>query len=109
MYITLQFPGAGAMLTQTQASVYQMYLGKGLLKSGTALKTDAGSWEHMSCKYKEGMVLFFVMVYYSFIHFYFYSIVAIVFGCRLSCFADPSGNYTFYYLPQVRLSRESVA
>ena len=100
MYITLQFPGAGAMLTQTQASVYQMYLGKGLLKSGTALKTDAGSWEHMSCKYKEGI---------PHSHFYFYSIVAIVFGCRLSCFADPSGNYTFYYLPQVRLSRESVA
>ena len=48
------FYGSAAMLTQSQGKVYSRYSKGGLLKRGGGPETNAGTWEHVSCSYKEG-------------------------------------------------------
>ena len=52
----LGFYGSAGMLTETQELVYEHYCKQRIVSRGVSDDTQRGSWEHLSCKYKEGTI-----------------------------------------------------
>ena len=58
----LGFYGSAAMLTTSQGIVYLNYNKQRIMRKGVGEDTQPGSWEHLSCKYKEGRILYLALL-----------------------------------------------